>query len=191
MNLLDRCDKPVDMLVNARRLLKPDVRTFSLLVFVPRLIPSSLTLAGSPCHRTRSTLLRIRGIRVRRNIGCTFDQQLPLTTDFVFFGSRTRQIPPSQPLDMDGARCGDGVSFETSLCAFCARSLAPAGFVVESVSKTPYLCGGDARYPFYILYDAIIVCSVEPAAAAADAASFRAAESVDDGQNASERDALV
>jgi hypothetical protein len=36
------------------------------------------------------------------------------------------------------------------------------GLVVETVAKVPYLCRGDGRYPYYILYDAILVCRAGP-----------------------------
>ena len=43
-------------------------------------------------------------------------------------------------------------------------ALGLQGLVIETVSKVPYLCRGDGRYPFYILYDAILVCKPGPIA---------------------------
>ncbi len=36
--------------------------------------------------------------------------------------------------------------------------VAAQGLVVETVARVPYLCRGDYRHPFYVLYDAILVC---------------------------------
>jgi hypothetical protein len=48
---------------------------------------------------------------------------------------------------------------------------AEQGLTVESVSKVPYLCRGDGRYPFYILYDAVLVCRASPAGPATPGAA--------------------
>jgi SAM-dependent methyltransferase len=76
--------------------------------------------------------------------------------EFVEDGARRRA--PRAPLEgMRGARCGDGASFEASLAAFVERVLPRAGLAVEALARAPYLCRGDARRPFYVLSDAILV----------------------------------
>jgi SAM-dependent methyltransferase len=75
--------------------------------------------------------------------------------EFVEDGARRRA--PRAPLPMDGARCGDGANFEASLAAFVARVLPRAGLALESLARAPYLCRGDARRPFYVLSDAVMV----------------------------------
>ena len=64
-------------------------------------------------------------------------------SEFVEEGTARRRV--HGPLPMRGARCGDGASFEASLSALITRAVVPAGFDVLSVSKVPYLCGGDRR----------------------------------------------
>ena len=76
-------------------------------------------------------------------------------SEFVEDGAVRRHV--HGPLPMAGARCADGADFETSLNALLSRAIIPAGFDVLSVSKVPYLCRGDWRKSFYVLFDAIIV----------------------------------
>ena len=75
--------------------------------------------------------------------------------EFVEDGARRRA--PKFPLPMDGARCGDGATFEASLAAFVARVLPHAGLELETLTRVPYLCRGDHRKPFYVLSDAVMV----------------------------------
>lgn len=112
LNLLDRCDTPMDMLRGAARL----VRARTGRVLVALVLPFS---------------------------------------DFVEDGAKRRQ--PREPLEMGGARCGDGATFEVSLAAFIQRILPRAGLELESLSRVPYLCRGDSRRAYYVLSDAIMV----------------------------------
>lgn len=75
--------------------------------------------------------------------------------EFVEDGARRRA--PKIPLPMDGARCGDGATFEASLAAFITHVLPRAGLELESLTRVPYLCRGDHRKPFYVLSDAVMV----------------------------------
>ena len=79
-----------------------------------------------------------------------------------FVESGTKQLPPTEQLPMEGARCRDGASFEASLSAMVTRVLEPAGLEVLSVSRVPYISQGDSMQRYYVLSDAIIVCRAVP-----------------------------
>ena len=97
-------------------------------------------------------------------------------SDFVEEGARRR--PPKVPLEMGGARCGDGATFELSLAAFIERVLPSAGLVLERLSRVPYLCRGDARRAYYVLSDAIMV--LRPIIAKNHQSSYRSTSGDDD-----------
>ena len=49
-------------------------------------------------------------------------------------------------------------SFEDAALQLVEQALLPLGFVIESMSRAPYLSGGDAEKPLYELDDLILVC---------------------------------
>ncbi len=48
--------------------------------------------------------------------------------------------------------------WEIAVCEFVITSLLPLGLDVVTISRAPYLSGGDANYPLYELDDVIVVC---------------------------------
>jgi len=84
-------------------------------------------------------------------------------SEFVEEGTARRGV--RAPLPMGGARCGDGATLEASLAAFVERVVHPLGLEVERLARLPYLCRGDARQPYYVLSDAILVLRHAGAAA--------------------------
>jgi hypothetical protein len=49
-------------------------------------------------------------------------------------------------------------SWEASVSALVETVIEPLGLEVTSFSRVPYLSGGDAARPFYVLDDAVVVC---------------------------------
>jgi SAM-dependent methyltransferase len=49
-------------------------------------------------------------------------------------------------------------SWERSVTALVTNVLEPLGVELETVSRVPYLCRGDAARPLYVLDDALVVC---------------------------------
>jgi SAM-dependent methyltransferase len=75
----------------------------------------------------------------------------PLPFDpFVYDGPAS--MAPSEMLDISN----DG--WEQSVASLAEKVLYPLGLVVESVSRVPYICRGDADRPVYVLDDAVLVC---------------------------------
>lgn len=112
LNLLDRCDYPLEQLRGAARLMRPVTGRLLIALVLPY-------------------------------------------AEFVEEGARRR--PVKEPLNMRGARCGDGVPFEDSLEAFLTRACLPLGLAVERIARVPYLCRGDSHKAYYTLSDAILV----------------------------------
>ena len=54
-------------------------------------------------------------------------------------------------------------SFEVAAAEFVTMSLVPLGLRMVSLSRAPYLSGGDARAPLYELDDLIAVCQAQDA----------------------------
>ena len=77
-----------------------------------------------------------------------------------FVESGSRQLQPSERLNMSGGMCREGAYFEWSVDAMVTQVLEPAGFHVHAWSQLPYLCSGDRSAPYYVLYDAVFVMSV-------------------------------
>ena len=71
----------------------------------------------------------------------------------------TKKAAPEETLPMQGGRCVDRASFERSVQVMAEKVLEPAGFVVESWTRLPYLSAGDLTYPYYVLNDAVFVLS--------------------------------
>ena len=76
-----------------------------------------------------------------------------------FVESGSRQLQPSERLNMRGGMCREGSYFEWSVDAMVTQVLEPAGFHVHAWSQLPYLCSGDRAAPYYVLYDALFVLS--------------------------------
>mgnify|MGYP000854723885 CR=1 FL=1 len=76
-----------------------------------------------------------------------------------FVESGSRQLQPSERLNMRGGMCREGAYFEWSVDAMVTQVLEPAGFHVHAWSQLPYLCSGDRAAPYYVLYDALFVLS--------------------------------
>jgi SAM-dependent methyltransferase len=72
---------------------------------------------------------------------------------------------PFDPFVYDGAASLDPVErldvpkegWERSVSALVENVIAPLGLEVETVSRVPYLCRGDASQPLYVLDDALLV----------------------------------
>lgn len=93
--------------------------------------------------------------RLATSDGCVLVALVLPFSDFVEDGAKRRA--PRHPLEMGGARCGDGATFETSLAAFIERVLPRAALRLERLARVPYLCRGDSRRAYYVLSDAIMV----------------------------------
>ncbi|XP_046842427.1 protein-L-histidine N-pros-methyltransferase-like [Xenia sp. Carnegie-2017] len=65
--------------------------------------------------------------------------------------SGTKIIKPSERIPVKGKH------WEEQLQSFIYDVFIPAGFIVEAVSRLPYLCEGDMHKDFYVLSDAIFV----------------------------------
>lgn len=63
----------------------------------------------------------------------------------------SRKIKPSERINVQGYR------WEQQASSFIKDVFIPAGFVVESFTKLPYLCEGDLYRNFYVLTDAVFV----------------------------------
>jgi SAM-dependent methyltransferase len=69
---------------------------------------------------------------------------------FVYDGGTT--LPPAQPF---GVR---SPTFEAAVVELVQNELEPLELDVQSWTRAPYLSGGDARAPLYVLDDALLVC---------------------------------
>jgi SAM-dependent methyltransferase len=69
---------------------------------------------------------------------------------FVYDGATS--LSPKERLEMPNA------GWEQSVTRLTESVLAPLGLEVETVSRVPYLCRGDAEQPLYVLDDALLVC---------------------------------
>jgi len=75
----------------------------------------------------------------------------PLPYDpFVYAGGTTH--PPAERLPLDA---GD---WETGATELATRALAPLGLEVCTLTRGPYLSGGDPGRSLYVLDDAVVVC---------------------------------
>lgn len=106
LNVLDRCDKPLTLLAEARAALAPRGRLVIALVLPYRPFVYDGALSRAPAER------------------------LPLTRP----------------------------TWEGATSELCELALAPLGLEVESVSRVPYLSGGDAHRALYELDDVVLVC---------------------------------
>ena len=50
-----------------------------------------------------------------------------------------------------------GKTWEEQVASFINDIFIPAGYLVESFSRLPYLCEGDVYRDFYVLSDAVFV----------------------------------
>jgi SAM-dependent methyltransferase len=69
---------------------------------------------------------------------------------FYYDGSVT--LDPLEKLNVGAER------WEDALGELWRNELAPLGLTLRAVTRLPYLSGGDAQYPAYILDDALLVC---------------------------------
>jgi SAM-dependent methyltransferase len=76
---------------------------------------------------------------------------------FVYAGAITRE--PSEKLKIDSE------SFEDAVVELWRNELAPLDLELRALTRLPYLSGGDAHYPAYVLDDAVLVCSKRGAGA--------------------------
>lgn len=53
-----------------------------------------------------------------------------------------------------------GNNFEEQINSFTEMVIRPSGFIIEKVTKLPYLCEGDLDTSFYLLFDAVFVLSI-------------------------------
>jgi hypothetical protein len=68
---------------------------------------------------------------------------------FSLAGSRI--VKPTESIALKGKL------WEEQVSSFIKDVFIPAGFLVESFSKLPYLCEGDIYRDFYVLSDAVFV----------------------------------
>jgi SAM-dependent methyltransferase len=69
---------------------------------------------------------------------------------FFYDGSLTREPLEKLRIESD--------VFEEAVRELCRNELAPLGIRPKALTRLPYLSGGDARYPAYVLDDALLVC---------------------------------
>ncbi|HVU01589.1 MAG TPA: methyltransferase domain-containing protein [Polyangiaceae bacterium] len=69
---------------------------------------------------------------------------------FVYRGTTSGEPEERLPITRD--------SWERSVTRLICDVLSPLGLELESVSRVPYLCRGDASRPVYVLDDALVVC---------------------------------
>jgi SAM-dependent methyltransferase len=69
---------------------------------------------------------------------------------FFYAGSLTRD--PSEKLKIESD------TFEDAVLELYRNELAPLGLELRALTRLPYLSGGDAQYPAYVLDDAVLVC---------------------------------
>ena len=74
-----------------------------------------------------------------------------------FVETKTKKLPPSEPLPMAGAKCQERAHFETSLAALVARVIVPMGLEVVAWTRVPYLCEGSGTHGYYRLDDAVLL----------------------------------
>jgi SAM-dependent methyltransferase len=70
---------------------------------------------------------------------------------FVYAGAITRE--PSETLKIESEE------FEDAVVELWRNELAPLDLELRAFTRLPYLSGGDAQYPAYVLDDAVLVCS--------------------------------
>jgi hypothetical protein len=74
---------------------------------------------------------------------------LPLPYDpFFYAGSVTRS--PEEPLRVEAQ------GWEEAVTQLCRRELEPLGLAVSALTRAPYLSGGDADHPAYVL-DSVVL----------------------------------
>ena len=93
------------------------------------------------------------------NIGrCVIAVVLPFCP---FVENGQLQNKPKEDLNMNGGRCMEKASYERAVDVMITNVFEPSGFVVHAWTKTPYICSGDRTTPYYVLYDAVFVLSVQ------------------------------
>ncbi|MBM4363468.1 MAG: methyltransferase domain-containing protein, partial [Deltaproteobacteria bacterium] len=109
------------------------------------------------CPRPLTLLTRLAGALAP---GGRLVVATPLPFDpFYYDGPRT--LPPLERLDVPGE------TFEEAARALAERVFRPLGLEVETLTRAPYLCQGDARTPLYVLDDAIFFLTRPGVAASA------------------------
>jgi SAM-dependent methyltransferase len=100
------------------------------------------------CSRPKSLLGRVlEGL----SEGGKLVLSTPLPIDaFVYDGPNSKD--PSENLRVTAS------AWELAATELVGNVLEPAGFEVETLSRVPYLCRGDADQPLYVLDDALLVC---------------------------------
>ena len=68
----------------------------------------------------------------------------------------TRFRDPAEKLDIHGR------TVEEQITSFVYDVLSPAGFLVLSFTKVPYLCEGDLYEDFFVLDDYVFVLKLKP-----------------------------
>jgi 2-polyprenyl-3-methyl-5-hydroxy-6-metoxy-1,4-benzoquinol methylase len=99
------------------------------------------------CARPRSLLQRLRSA-LSPGGRLVVAMALPYKP-FYFVGARTPE--PEERLVCDAA------AWEEAVVELVQGSIAPLGLTLEAVARAPYLSGGDAASPLYVLDDVILV----------------------------------
>lgn len=132
LNLLDRCDKPLELLNQIKLSLKPDGRFLLALV-----------LPFSPF--VESGILIISFYYIFRFVSIVA---------LFFFCEGSPDHVPKEELRIRGK------SFEEQVWSIIEDIFIPAGFGVVSWSRVPYLCEGDLAQSYYWLDDVVFVLKV-------------------------------
>ncbi|MCA9648059.1 MAG: methyltransferase domain-containing protein, partial [Myxococcales bacterium] len=103
------------------------------------------------CPRPGSLLKAIRGL-LAPNGRLLLSVPLPFEPMF-YSGART--LDPLEALDVAGAEWAEAAQ------DLCARVLPQNGFRPTTLSRVPYLSGGDSRRAAYVLDTAVVVAEVE------------------------------
>lgn len=74
-----------------------------------------------------------------------------------FVESGTKQLEPTEKLNMEGGLCVEGASFERSVALLNKQLFLPLDLEIEKWSKLPYISEGDQKKEFYVLEDAIFL----------------------------------
>ena len=100
------------------------------------------------CEKPRTLLEQLRDA-LANDGRLVLATPLPLNA-FFYDGGLTR--PPAEQLGVDAQ------TWEGSVTQLVEQVLLPLGLDIETISRAPYLSGGDSQRPLYCLDDAVLVC---------------------------------
>jgi hypothetical protein len=138
LNVLDRADKPLDLLRTLATLLRK---------------PSSRGKSGAVADDNDEGVDDDDDDTGGRLILALVLPWCPFVED------GTKKKPPTQRISMQGGgACGErGTTFESAVRTLDEKVLTPEGWEIERWTRVPYLSQGDANAPYYVLSDALLV----------------------------------